>query len=202
MTLSELMVSAMLTVSVSGALFSMVDPVRGVVQAQPEAADVQQRIRVAVDSLATAIREARTVVPRRVGAVAPDPPGSFREGTIAAITTAGADTYYLERTVTGGFLRHYDGAETDLPLVDHVVGLTCEFFGFADGLPPFALEPAAAASGDIPVVRVRIHLRVQAAAISLRGPAGLLFAVSGTSTSSQRFVPDQKVVADVTLRSR
>jgi hypothetical protein len=49
--------------------------------------------------------------------------------------------------------------------------------------------------------RVRVKLRVQAAADQLRGPAGLLFKKGGTSTSSSRFVPDHEIRFDVTPRN-
>jgi hypothetical protein len=49
--------------------------------------------------------------------------------------------------------------------------------------------------------KVRVDLRVQAALASLRGPAGILFTRAGTSSSSQRYVPDQEIRFDVTPRN-
>ena len=49
--------------------------------------------------------------------------------------------------------------------------------------------------------RVVVTLRVQAAIAALRGPAGLLFMRGGTSTSSQRYVPDQEIKFSVTPRN-
>jgi prepilin-type N-terminal cleavage/methylation domain-containing protein len=49
--------------------------------------------------------------------------------------------------------------------------------------------------------KVRVNLRVQAALASLRGPAGLLFTRGGTSTSSNRYAPDQEVYFDITPRN-
>ena len=49
--------------------------------------------------------------------------------------------------------------------------------------------------------KVRVVLRVQAALASLRGPAGVLFAKGGTSTSSTRYVPDQEIKFDITPRN-
>jgi hypothetical protein len=200
-TLSELLVSAGITMTVTGALFSMVDPVHGLVQAQPEAGDIQQRTRVAVAALTRSILAARIVVPRRVGRIAPDPQGAFRPGTVALISDAGSDTYYLERNAGGGSLKHYDGDETDLPVVDHVVALGFQFFGIADPMSPVALDPAVAAAGNVTIARVRVFLRVQAAPASLRGRAGPLFLVAGTSTSSQRFLPDRSIEFDVAPRN-
>jgi prepilin-type N-terminal cleavage/methylation domain-containing protein len=49
--------------------------------------------------------------------------------------------------------------------------------------------------------RVRVTLRVQAALAALRGPAGILFTRAGTSSSAERFVPDQEIKFDVTPRN-
>jgi hypothetical protein len=49
--------------------------------------------------------------------------------------------------------------------------------------------------------RVRVKLRVQVGLQELRGPAGLLFVRGGTSTSGERFVPDQEIAFDVTPRN-
>jgi hypothetical protein len=48
--------------------------------------------------------------------------------------------------------------------------------------------------------RVRVTLRIQAAAASMRGPAGVLFRRGGTGTG-RVFVPDQEVRIDVTPRN-
>ena len=49
--------------------------------------------------------------------------------------------------------------------------------------------------------RVVVTLRVQAAVASLRGPASVFFMHGGTSTSSQRYVPDQEIKFSVTPRN-
>ena len=49
--------------------------------------------------------------------------------------------------------------------------------------------------------RVRVTLRVQVALAALRGPAGVLFTRGGTSSSTERFVPDQEIKFDVTPRN-
>jgi hypothetical protein len=49
--------------------------------------------------------------------------------------------------------------------------------------------------------RVRVTLRVQVASRSLRGAAGPLFARAGTSKGGERFVPDQEIKFDVTVRN-
>lgn len=49
--------------------------------------------------------------------------------------------------------------------------------------------------------RVRVKLRVQVAKESLRGAASALFLHGGTSSSAERFVPDQEIQFDVTPRN-
>jgi hypothetical protein len=198
------------------------------------------------------------------------------------LTQVGTHTYYLKTDIpTNTFqLMHYDGYETDVPVVDNVVKLEFEYYG--EPAPPqllpnkplsdpkgpwttygpkppvigddnggdtwgrgenctFMLAGVAPNQTQVPrlatlafgvgqvrlpadmlrdgpwcpdasndqrfdadllrIRRVRVKLRVQAAIDSLRGPAGLLFTRGGTSTSSNRWVPDQEVQFDVTPRN-
>jgi type II secretory pathway pseudopilin PulG len=59
----------------------------------------------------------------------------------AWITAMESHTYYLnQNAATGTYeLRHYDGYQTDLPVVDNVVDFRVEFFG--DPLPPQIVKP-------------------------------------------------------------
>jgi len=69
---------------------------------------------------------------------------------------------------------------------------------------PWCPDDARADRFDADLLRirkVRVNLRVQAALASLRGPTGVLFTRGGTSTSSNRYVPDQEVRFDVTPRN-
>jgi hypothetical protein len=54
----------------------------------------------------------------------------------AKITEVATHTYYLKNDATSGTyqLMHYDGGETDLPVVDNVIKLSFAYFG--DPLPP------------------------------------------------------------------
>ena len=47
----ELLVSSLIMVVVTGAIFSLMNPAQGTFQVQPEVSDLQQRLRVGVDSL-------------------------------------------------------------------------------------------------------------------------------------------------------
>ena len=116
MTLTEVLISTALTLAISGAAFTMVAPVHGLVQAQPEAADMHQRLRVAADALTAAIAEAQDVAP-------------YGSTGISIQGAAGTRIYYLDGSRT--LRRLTDGA--DLPVVDHVAGLAFEFFRRADG---------------------------------------------------------------------
>ena len=69
---------------------------------------------------------------------------------------------------------------------------------------PWCPDGARADRFDADLLRirkVRVDLRVQSALASLRGPAGILFTRAGTSSSSQRYVPDQEVRFDITPRN-
>lgn len=208
--------------------------------------------------------------------------GGYNSGS-AVITQIAAHTYYLKSDDdTNTYqLMHYDGAQTDLPVVDNVVKLSFTYYG--DPQPP-ALVPGKSlcdasetgpfttygpkppclssagtggyASGEncafkvvdgaqVPrldtlgdggvgqvelteamltdgpwcpgddadaypnrfdadlfrIRRVLVTMRVQAALASLRGPAGLLFTHGGTSSSAQRFIPDQEIQFSVTPRN-
>ena len=116
MTLTEVLISTALTLAISGAAFTMVAPVHGLVQALPEAADMHQRLRVAADTLTAAIVEAQDVAP-------------YGATGISIQGAAGMRTYYLDDS---GTLRRLTGG-ADLPVVDHLAGLAFEFFRRVDG---------------------------------------------------------------------
>lgn len=50
-TLIEMLVATAIMMTVTGAIFALMNPVQGTYQAQPEASDMQQRLRVGVDTL-------------------------------------------------------------------------------------------------------------------------------------------------------
>ena len=50
-SLIELLVSSAIMLTITGAIFALVNPAQGTSQAQPEASDMQQRLRVATDTL-------------------------------------------------------------------------------------------------------------------------------------------------------
>jgi hypothetical protein len=125
-----------------------------------------------------------------------------------------SDTYYLRRGSVPGTsqLMHYDGAVTDAPVADHVVGLAFEYFGVdgvaldASMLQDGPWSPGDATTGvfdeDLLLIRrVRVTLRVQAARAALRGPAGVLFTNGGTAASMGRYLPDREIRVDIAPRN-
>lgn len=241
-SLVELMIATGIMMVVTGAIFSMMNPAQGTFRVQPEISDLQQRMRVAADTLykdlimagagpyqgATVgglINYFAPILPRRTGRLNPDSydvykddtitltyiPNTYSQTTISAemppdsaelkvnnqpncpqnealcgfevgmevllfdaqsgnfdvvtitnvqdqaghlqhrgsgtlSTTYGANTavtqvqthtYWLDTSTNQ--LKHYDGYETDLPVVDNVVDLTFTYYGEAD--PPLAPEP-------------------------------------------------------------
>ncbi len=251
-SLIELLISSAIMITITGAIFGLVTPSQGTSQTAPEISDLQQRSRIAADTLfrelimtgagayqgpvrGALVNFFAPVMPRRVGRLNPDPLDSYRSDTIAlsyipntysqtsisspmpnvsselkvtdqpncpdgqnlcgfeegmeviifdtsgnfdmftitqvqddaahlqhrgqdftypyqtgaSVTQIKRSVYYWcrpggDRVCPGGDaaasqLRQYDGANTDVPLVDHVVGLTFEYFG--DTNPPLAPKP-------------------------------------------------------------
>jgi len=67
-----------------------------------------------------------------------DVPPTYQFQPGAAVAEAVSRTYYFDPAQRQ--LRMYDGSQTDVPVVDHVVGLTFAYFG--DPNPPLAPQPA------------------------------------------------------------
>ena len=230
-TVPELLMAMALSLMIAAALLDLTNRARGIFQVMPERADMHQRLRVAVDAMSRDLSMAGAgleplmsapVMPYRVGATANDVDlGVFyRPDAITVVyrpwgePAAASHTYYLKQDVAAGpfHLMHYDGATTDLPVVDHVVRLRFEYFGDGDS----SLDPSRFQDGPwvsdgpdafpfdadlLEIRRVRVLLRVQAALDSMRGPPGVLFLQGGTSTSVERFIPDLLLEFDVALRN-
>jgi len=145
----------------------------------------------------------------------------YRRGS--TIVEARIDVYSLKAdAATATFqLLHGDGsAAADVPVVDHLVGLTFEYYGeprpgdptaalvpltpgdLADG--PWRPDEANANRWDADLLRIRavaVTIRVEAAAAALRGPAGVLFANGGSSSGANRWVPDLEIRFQVSPRN-
>jgi hypothetical protein len=101
-SLIELLISTAIMVTVTGAIFALVNPAHGTSQAQPEVADLQQRMRVGSDVLFKELLMAGAgmyhgpvtgslvnffapVIPRRMGRVNPDARDVFRPDAVTLI---------------------------------------------------------------------------------------------------------------------
>lgn len=230
-TIVELVISTAITLGVTSAIFGLIHPAQGTFQAQPEISDMHQRLRVGIDTLAKdllmagaglSVAKVAPVVPYRTGEQDSDTDLAvfYRPDAITTLYVPWAETeivshtYYLKSDPATGMsqLMHYDGAQSDFPVVDHVVRLAFEYFD-TDAAP---LDPAILQDGpwvpDDPeattfdadllrIRRIRVLVRVEAALASMRGPAGTLFTHGGTSTAAQRYVPDQEIRFDVAPRN-
>ena len=149
----ELVVSMAIMLSVMGSMFGIINAARGVFEADLERADMQQRMRISTDALvrdlvmAGAGSLAPAVAPFRRGTTNPDAPGSAFPDRISVLYTpsdpaAGSSvtlTYALRPDGAGvPQLARYDGASTDLPVVDQVSGLHFEYFDGAGQVIPLA----------------------------------------------------------------
>ena len=110
-SLVELLVALAIALLVTSAVFAMLDPAAGAFQTQPEAADVQQRLRASTEALyrdllaagsepSTALASrssgqlAAAVFPMRIGRRSPDAPGTFNDSRITVwhVSPAAAQT--------------------------------------------------------------------------------------------------------------
>jgi type II secretory pathway pseudopilin PulG len=231
-TVIEMMVATALIVTVMGAIFTLINPARATFRAQGEAADMHQRLRAALDMLAADLRAAGGVRPYRVGGTRDDAAAGiyYRPDTIAVLgvpsSALAADaqatrTYYLKSDARANVfeLMQFDGRLTDLPVIEHVVGLAFDYFADPEADSPavalIKLDPAILTDGpwlkdasgrffDRDVLRIRrvhVRLRLESADPSLRGPAGALFVHGGFSNAVGRFVPDQEIEMHVAPRN-
>jgi type II secretory pathway pseudopilin PulG len=228
-TIVEMMIATAVLMAVMGAILTVTRAAQATFQAQGEVADMHQRLRAAVDRLAADLRAAAAVRPYRVGGTRDDAAAGiyYRPDTISVLgvpssaLSPDADatrTYYLKSDVRSNTfeLMQYDGRQTDLPVVEHVVSLAFDYFGAQPpGSALTALDPAILTDGpwaedalhrrfDVDLLRVRqvrVYVRVESADPSLRGLAGALFVHAGTSNAPERFVPDQEIELRVAPRN-
>jgi hypothetical protein len=193
-TLVELLVATLITLLTTAALFGLVVPARGVFESQPRISDVQQRLRVVVDLLTSDLRGAGRgivagaapgIMPYRVGPARSDVEAGifFRPAVVSVLSVPSAGdtpesrTYYLRNDPATGTpqLMRYDGATTDLPVVDAVSYLEITYFDEHDVL----LDPAVLQDGPwqpsdpdvgmfdadlLQIRRARVRLRIEGAA--------------------------------------
>jgi len=156
----ELTIAATMLLIVAGSVLMLSLPSQGLFSAQSEVSDMQQRLRVASDTLFKDLIAAGAggfgtasggalgysvapILPYRAGQRNSDPPGTFRADTITILSVPRngsaivSTTYMLKDDVAAGThqLMMYDGtANPDVPVVDNVVGLSFSYYG--DPQPP------------------------------------------------------------------
>jgi hypothetical protein len=112
-TLTEMLISTAIMLTVTASIFSLMSPAQGTAQSQPEAADMQQRLRVGTDVLfkelvmtgagpyqgpvtGSLVNFFSPILPRRIGRVNPDPVTTFRSD---AITLSYIPNSYSQTTI-------------------------------------------------------------------------------------------------------
>lgn len=98
-TAIEMLIATTIMMAVTAATFGLMDPAQGTFAAQPEASDMQQRLRIGVETLYKDLLMAgagtysgsavgtlgnffATIVPDREGNLNPDPPGTYKPDTV------------------------------------------------------------------------------------------------------------------------
>jgi prepilin-type N-terminal cleavage/methylation domain-containing protein len=117
-SLIEMLISTAIILTVTGALFAVLNPTRGIARMQPEAADMQQRVRAAVAAVVDSLRMAGAgpiggfrgsltgtiapILPYRTGRLQADPPGSFRPDAVTVVYVANATPASLRQPASKG----------------------------------------------------------------------------------------------------
>jgi type II secretory pathway pseudopilin PulG len=123
-TLVELLVSATITLAITGALLVAMSPADGVFSSELEAADEQQRLRVAAGVLFKDLAQAEAVFPAHRAAADGSSPGSFRSDAV----TVYASSPWAETTLASALPAQSGSARINIsagcPLNDAVCGLS------------------------------------------------------------------------------
>lgn len=145
-SLIELLVSTAIMVTVTGAIFALMNPAQGNAQTQPEVADMQQRMRVGNETLfkemvmagagpyqgpvtGTLVNFFAPILPRRIGRVDPDPATTFRDDTI---TLSYIPNSYSQTTISASMPNvSAELKVTDQPNCPEDAGNLC---GFHEGM--------------------------------------------------------------------
>ena len=161
----ELLVALTIALGVTASALLLMNPSQALAASRSETADMQQRLRVAADTLYQRLAAAgagayagvdagplidsrASILPYRAGAGSPDPPGSFKSDTVTILSVPrnGAQpagtTYWLKTenaTATYQLMAVDTASGVDVPVVDHIVALALEYFG--DAQPPIMRKP-------------------------------------------------------------
>jgi len=166
----ETLVALTITLLVTASACLLLLPTQSLAASRSETADMQQRLRVAADTLNQHLAAAgagvfagtdpgpltdsvAAILPYRAGST-PDPPGTFRTNALTVLavprndTQPVATTYWLktdDATATYQLMSVDGTIGVDVPVVDHVVALAFEYFG--DSQPPLMRKPLAEVNG-------------------------------------------------------
>ena len=208
----ELLIASAMTMAVVGAILAVVNPAQLMFRAQGEATDLHQRLRAGADMFGADVRAATAVRPYRVGAMRDDAAVGvyYRPDTLTvlgvpssplSIDVDASRTYYLRSAAAPGTfqLMQYDGGLSDLPMLDHVVRLSFDYFGPATaGGPLVRLEPATLVDG--PWIEDAAHRMFDADLLRVREVRALL-RLESTDPLLRRLVPDAEVVLHMAMRN-
>ena len=193
-SLVELLVTMAITIAISSGMFSFIHSARGVFEVDLERTDIQQRARVATDALfrdlvmAGAGLQSPAVAPFRRGSINADMPGSAFPDRVSVLYVppdiAGPITATYGRRVDAAGVPHltrYDGAASEMPVVDQVIDLRFEYFDvdgqlivldrFADG--PWVPDAVSADRFDADlraIRRIRAFVRLRPARVFAAAP--------------------------------
>ena len=207
----ELLIATAITMAVVGAILTVVSPAQLMFRVQGDAADLHQRLRAAGDTMSADVRAAMAIRPYRVGATRDDAAAGvyYRPDTLTVLgvpssaLSLDADasrTYYLRTAAPGTFqLMQYDGGLSDLPMIDHVVRLSFDYFGAATASGPLVrLEPATLIDG--PWIEDAAHRVFDADLLRVREVRALV-RLETTDPLLRRLVPDEEIVLDMAMRT-
>ena len=142
----ELLVSTAIMITVTGAIFGLMNPAQGNAQTQPEVADMQQRMRVGNETLfkemvmagagpyqgpvtGTLVNFFAPVLPRRIGRINPDAATVFKDDTI---TLSYIPNSYSQTTISAAMPNvSAELKVTDQPNCPADAGNLC---GFTEGM--------------------------------------------------------------------
>jgi type II secretory pathway pseudopilin PulG len=106
----EMLIATVIMMAVTAATFGLMNPAQGMFAAQPEVSDMQQRLRIAIETLKKDLLMAgagtysgnnklgslgqyvATILPDREGNTSPDPPGTFKCTTTYCSALSASDT--------------------------------------------------------------------------------------------------------------
>lgn len=111
-TAVEMLIATAIMIAVTGATFTLMNPAQGMYAAQPEVSDMQQRLRIGVETLrkdlimagagtysgsavGTLGNYTAVILPLRVGTITPDPVGTYTCTTAFCSSLGGSDTVTL-----------------------------------------------------------------------------------------------------------